>query len=128
MKGMLMCQKNTNKFIPGQPNGYPDNHKNCKESIIDNEQIERNEENIVAGLNTDLCFRVFESYIVDLKIAVKQYYSNCLDAESFVKEIKRIYDCLNNFRPTGNANKILNRASMVIMDKVFGALETTKLD
>ena len=81
------------------------------------------------NLNTgrDICDRLFESYIIDLRIAIKQYYNNCFDDLSFVDRLEQIIDNLKSLAPSGDIRKVLERANLVMLEKITSDIrhETT---
>ena len=68
--------------------------------------------------NRDLCDRLFESLIIDLRILIKQYYNNCLDDRSLVDEIENIQKAMKALCVNGDIRKILERANLIMLSKL----------
>ena len=74
----------------------------------------------------DICDRLFESYVIDLRIAIRQYYNNALDDLSFVTTIKEIHSQLESLAPGAEVRKVLERANLVILSKISRDIENTE--
>ncbi|MBN1974433.1 MAG: hypothetical protein JW787_12400 [Sedimentisphaerales bacterium] len=66
----------------------------------------------------DMCDRIFESIVYDLKLLIKQFDRESLNAETFLKELERIISHLKLFSSKGEVRTLIARASTVILDQV----------
>ena len=69
--------------------------------------------------NRDMCDRLFESVVNDLKKLVSLFDSyEKLDRKLFLDELRKIYNSLKSLSENGEIRKMLERANIVMLDKL----------
>ena len=69
--------------------------------------------------NRDMCDRLFESVVIDLKKLVSLYETyEKLDRNLFLEELKKIYNSLKSLSEKGEIRTMLDKANLVMLDNL----------
>lgn len=66
----------------------------------------------------DMCDRLFESIVIDLKLLISGFENNDITQETFTREILRLSRQILMFSPKGEVRTLIARATSVIIDGV----------
>ena len=66
----------------------------------------------------DMCDRIFESIVTDLKVLVDNFHHENMDQNEFLACLRKTFNDLILFAPDGEVRKLIARATNVIIDGV----------